>query len=315
MGCRHRSNDLVRLVCVTSGCFIRAFYLALVVSAFGCGQVDDAATRSPAIDSGSTERLRVVTLAPHLAELVFAVGAGDSLVGVSAYTDYPQAATSLPLVGDAFIVDQERLAVLQPDLLLAWESGTPAHVVDELRGRGFRVETIRTRGLEDVASALKKVGELTGHTAQGSHAAAAFRGGLQQLTEKYYSARRIRVFYQVSSRPLYTVNGEHFVSELIDLCGGANIFADLGDIAPLVSVEAVIARRPEVMLAAGDGGEDVFDQWERWPELPANHYENHFYLNAAEIGRATPRLLRAGDALCAALQNARRNRAAVETVQ
>lgn len=299
---------------MTSGGSVRLLSLALVVLVFGCDRVDNAATRSPPPDSDSPELLRVVTLAPHLAELVFAVGAGDSLVGVSAYTDYPQAAISLPLVGDAFIVDQERLAVLQPDLLLAWESGTPAHVVDELRGRGFRVETIRTRGLEDVASALKKVGELTGHTAEGSNAAGAFRGGLEKLTDNYDGAKPIRVFYQVSSRPLYTINGEHFVSELIDLCGGANIFADLSDIAPLVSVEAVIARRPEVMLAAGDGGEDVFAQWRRWPELPVNRYGNQFYLNAAEIGRATPRLLRAGDALCAALQDARRNRAAAETV-
>jgi iron complex transport system substrate-binding protein len=274
--------------------------------------VEGTATRSLPSSAAKPGTLRVITLAPHLAELVFAVGAGDTLVGVSAYTDYPAAAAMLPRIGDAFIVDQEQLAVLHPDLLLAWESGTPAHVVDELRGRGFRVEAIRTRGLADVAAALQEVGEITGHAAQGRDAAAAFRDGLASLTETFRGAEPIRVFYQVSSRPLYTINGEHFVSELVALCGGTNVFADLNDIAPLVSVEAVIARNPEVMLSAGDGGEDVFAEWQRWPNMPANRYGNQFYLDAAEIGRATPRLLNAGSALCDALQVGRRNKAAVE---
>ena len=105
---------------------------------------------------------RVVTLAPNLAELVFAVGAGDQLVGVSAWSDYPRAVLELPEVGDAFMVDQEQLAFLNPDLVLVWESGTPQHTVDELRKRGYRVETVRTRGLGDVGAALRRVGELTG---------------------------------------------------------------------------------------------------------------------------------------------------------
>jgi iron complex transport system substrate-binding protein len=274
----------------------------------GCHRAGDASSAPPDAGDGAASELRVVTLAPHLAEIVFAVGAGDSLVGVSAYTDYPDAAASLPLIGDAFIVDQEQLTMLRPGLLLAWESGTPAHIVDELRGRGFNIETIRTRGLADIALALEQVGAVTGHASEGAEAAAAFRDGLAALADRHAGAAPIRVFYQISSRPLYTVNGNHFVSELIELCGGMNIFDDLNDIAPLVSVEAVLARDPEVMLAAGDGGENVFVNWQRWAAMPANQYGNYFFLNAAEIGRATPRLLNAGETLCRALDNARRNR-------
>ncbi|MDZ7642790.1 MAG: helical backbone metal receptor [Woeseiaceae bacterium] len=219
---------------------------------------------------------RVVTLAPHLAELAFAAGAGSSLVGVSAHTDYPEAARSLPVVGDAFMLDQERLALLRPDLLLAWQSGTPAHVVDALRGRGYRVVVIRTRGLPDVATALRRIGALTGQAAAAGRAAARYEQELLELRNQWRDAAPIRVFYQVSQRPLYTVNGEHYVSELIGLCGGRNVFADLGELAPLVAEEAVLGRDPEVLLAAAVPGSEPFTVWERWPALSANRYGNRF---------------------------------------
>ncbi len=261
-----------------------------------------------ATENAAPADLRIVSLAPHLAELVFAVGAGDLLVGVTAYTDYPEAAAALPQVGDAFAIDQEQLEVLKPDVLLAWQSGTPAHIVDELRKRGFRVETIETRGIEDVAVALERLGRLTGHEAEASEAAAAFRGGLEALAERYQGSQPLTVFYQVSSRPLYTINGDHYVSELISVCGGHNIFADLGSLAPLVDVEAVLARDPEVMLGSDDGESGAFDVWRRWPDLAANRYGNYFLLPANEIGRATPRLLDAGRKLCETLEVARESR-------
>jgi len=253
--------------------------------------------------------LRIVTLAPHLAELVHAVGAGRMLVGVSSWTDFPPEAAALPVVGDAFAVDQEQLSLLEPDLLLAWESGTAASIVDRLAARGFRIETVRTRSLDDVARALEHIGRLTGHEDGGRRAAQDFRDGVARLARQHGDAAAIRVFYQISRSPLYTVNGAHFVSELIGVCGGRNIFADLDELAPLVDVEAVLVRDPEVMLASADSGPDAFDVWQRWPELSANRYGNHFLLPASEIGRATPRLLEAGKTLCETLDRARANRA------
>ena len=252
---------------------------------------------------------RIVALAPNLTELVFAAGAGDTLVGVSAHSDYPPAARELPIVGDAFTVDQEQLALLQPDLLLAWQSGTPAHVIDELRDMGHRVETIPTRNLADVATALRRIGELTGRKEKASIAAGAYVDRLGSIEQRYAGQEDIRVFYQVSDRPLYTVNAEHYVSELIHLCGGSNVFADLNELAPTVDVEAVVERDPEVMLASTDAGMQAFDEWERWPHLAANRYQNHFLMPADEIGRATPRLVRAALAVCDALQVARKKRA------
>jgi iron complex transport system substrate-binding protein len=252
--------------------------------------------------------LRIVTLAPHLAELVFAVGAGDTLVGVSSFTDFPEAAGKLPVVSDAFATDLELLAVLKPDLLLAWESGTPMHVIDNLRTAGYSVEAVRTRSLDDIALALELVGELTGHPDRARELAARFRDDIANQRKQYAESSPIRVFYQVSMRPLYTVNADHYISELIGLCGGENIFFDLVDLAPMVAVEAVIERNPEALLAGDTGQTDTFDEWERWPNIAANRYANRFLLPATEIGRPTPRILIAAYAMCRALESARVNR-------
>ena len=252
---------------------------------------------------------RVVALAPNLTELTFAAGAGSALVGVSAYSDYPAAARTLPLVGDAFTIDQEQLALLNPDLLLAWQAGTPAHVIDELRNAGYRVEVLRTRSLDDVAAALRRIGVLTGYPETADRAASAYTEGLQSIREAYAGAEEVTVFYQVSARPLYTVNGQHYVSELIGLCGGRNVFADLDELAPAIAVEAVVERDPDVMLASTDASGDAFAEWSRWPNMAANRYANQFLMPADEIGRATPRLVEAATALCDALTIARKRMA------
>ncbi|NOX69578.1 MAG: ABC transporter substrate-binding protein [Gammaproteobacteria bacterium] len=253
--------------------------------------------------------LRIVTLAPHLAELVYAAGAGETLVGVSAYSNYPQAVKALPQIGDAFLIDQEQLLLLQPDILLAWESGTAVRTVDELRDRGYRVEVIRTNGLNDIAQALKKIGHLTGHSTEANSAAAEFLAEIDRMHVVDAHQETVRVFYQISSRPLYTVNGDHYVSELIALCGGENIFSDLGALAPLVSEEAVLVRDPEVMIAGrfADDDEPLAD-WRHWPALTANVLGNFFYVPMDLLARPTPRLAQAGTIICEILEEARQKR-------
>ena len=272
---------------------------------------EPAAEHRDAADFGIAEEsdgLRVVTLAPHLAELIYAAGAGDTLVAVSAYSDYPDEVAALPIVGDAFVVDQELLALIAPDILLAWQSGTPQHVVTKLRNQGYRVEVIRTRSLEDVALALEAIGRLTGFAGRAAQAAAEYRQGLAALSDRYSAEESISVFYQIQKRPLYSVSGDHYVSELIDLCGGQNIFWDLINLAPLVAVEAVIERNPEILLVSSDSEENALNEWNRWPDMAANRFGNRYVMQADEIGRPTPRLLLAGEALCKALHQGRLNR-------
>ena len=253
---------------------------------------------------------RIVTLSPHLAELVFAAGGGNHIVGVSAYSNYPDAVVDLPQIGDAFAIDQERLALLAPDILLAWESGTPAHTVDELRRLGYRVDVVTTKRLVDVAAALRDIGRLTDDGEFANAVAHQYLAELDRLRQANSGKETIRVFYQISARPLYTVNGAHYVSELIELCGGENIFDELDELAPLVSEEAVLSRDPELMLAGrSSNDEQLFEDWARWPEMAANRFDNRFYVDADLLARATPRLTITGAAICTWLEEGRRNRA------
>lgn len=271
------------------------FFLAIFLSA--CGQDTQVAAEQ------ETPR-RIVTLAPHLAELVFEAGAGDLLVGVSAWSDHPPEVRGLPVVSDAFTVDQEQLALLHPDLLLAWQSGTPAHLVSELRERGYRVEVVRTRGIGDVADAVETIGELVGRQELAAARAAAMRSDFEHLRHQQAGKARVSVFYQVSARPLYTINDEHYIGEIIGLCGGTNVFGPIEELAPPVSVESVIERNPDVLLAT-DANDAPFEDWSRWPALAANRYDNRFTIPADLIARPATRLVAAAVAVCDALDTAR----------
>lgn len=277
--------------------------LALVIA--GCAE-----SSAPEYAVRTTDNVRVVALAPHIAELVFAAGAGESLVAVSEYSDFPSDVSELPKIGDAFAVDLEGLALLDPDVLLAWESGTPAGTVEELRRHGYRVEVLRTRSLHDVALALRSIGVLA-HTQDSANAVAdRYLDDMEKIRRTYAARRPIRVFYQVSKRPLYTVNGEHFIGELIALCGGSNVFSDVDALAPTVSAEAVLDRDPEVLLAGrADPEELLFELWDRWPNMAANRYGNRFDAPAETLGRATTRLVSAATTVCERLESARENRA------
>lgn len=281
---------------------IRALALACL-----CASLCACSRPAPDIDNAAPAE-RVVTLAPNLAEMMFAVGAGERLVGVSAWSDYPREVLELPQIGDAFTVDQEQLALLRPDLLLVWESGMPAHTVDNLRKLGYRVASMRTRSLDDIPAAMIRIGELTGHESGARAAAQHFVDQLDRLRAQYEDAEPIRVFFQVSARPLYTVNREHFISEIIAICGGRNVFDDLDELAPTVSVEAVLERDPAVLLAGTNAGDDAFAQWDRWPGLAANQFGNRFLVPDEIILRATPRLAAAAHSVCTALDQARNNR-------
>lgn len=264
---------------------------------------------STQLSADSGDARRIVTLAPHLAELVIVAGAGERLVGVSAYSDYPPAALDIPVVSDAFTVDQELLAGLAPDLLLAWASGTPRHVVDELRAAGYRVETIKTQSLDEIGLAIEQVGSLTGSGDEARRVADEFRRDLAAVRTRYEGAAPLTVFYQVSARPLFTVSARHYIGEIVGLCGGVNVFAGIAELAPAVTVEAVVARDPEAILASSIDGTGAFADWQRWPHLAANRYGNHFLVDADRIARPSLRLIAAAEEVCSALTTARENRA------
>jgi iron complex transport system substrate-binding protein len=251
--------------------------------------------------------VRVVSLAPDMAELLYDVGAGSALQGTVEYSDYPAAAKQVPRVGDAFHVNIEKVLALEPDLVLAWQGGTPQALIDKLRGLGLNVLDLGTHELPDIAANLTVLGEATGHATGANLAAEDFRTRLNALRKTYAGAAPLRVFYEISDKPLFTVGGAQSISRLMEVCGGRNVFADLSDLAPAVNLEAVLARDPEVIVTGnGEGDEQQrFQDWQRWPKLAATREGNFVVLNDDWVSRSTPRLLDAGKQLCEALQAVR----------
>lgn len=248
---------------------------------------------------------RIVTLAPHLAELVHAAGAGAQLVGTVEWTDYPPAAAALPRIGDAFRLDLEALAALAPDLVLAWKGGNPDHLLEQLEQRGYRVVALAPQRLDDIGAHLLEIGRLAGTATPAREAAARYREGLEALRAAQAGKPALRVFWQVSWRPLYTVGGRQLISEVIALCGGQNIFAELGELAPAVGMEAVIARDPEVILTADVQRADLAE-WSRWSSVTAVARGHLYAVNGDLVVRASPRILEGTRQVCEALDRARK---------
>lgn len=254
----------------------------------------------------AAERLRIVSLAPSLTEITYAAGAGAALVGTVEYSDYPAAARQLPRVGDGWRVDVEQVLALRPDLVLAWSSGTPQATIDRLESIGLRVVPVSTFRLADVPAALRLVGRLAGTQSVAEIAAVRFEGEVLRLRERPADARVLTVFIQIDDQPLYTVGGRHVLSEVVELCGGRNVFADLAQVAPQVDVEAVLARNPQVILSTDDTVADPAAQWRHWPQLAAVRAGAVYALPSDLVARATPRLVEGVAATCAAFDDARR---------
>lgn len=248
---------------------------------------------------------RVVALGPHLAELVCAVGGCEQLVGVIAYSDFPEAVRRLPVVGDASQVNLEVLLGLRPSLVLAWDGGTSPTTIARLRRLGLRVEPVRVESLTQVADALERIGAWLGRGAEAEAAAADYRRRLARLQQRYAEAPPLRVFFQIETAPPYTVNRASPISQAITLCGGINVFAGLPTLAAPVSDEAVLAARPEVVIHGERDVAAVRAYWARFPQAPVQAQGRIYAVNADLLTRAGPRLIDGAEQLCAALDRAR----------
>lgn len=249
---------------------------------------------------------RIITLAPHLAEDVFAAGAGAQLVATVEYSEYPDAALDIPRIGDAFRLDVERILALRPDLVIAWESGNPRPALDQLRTLGLAVWSVEIREPAGIPAFVASIGHATGHRAEAEAEALRLRERLADLEERYSGADPVSYFYQVDAKPLFTINGEHLISRGLSLCGGSNIFAREPGLAFQVARESVIVANPEALLAPRlPGAADPLVAWRDWPGLRAVQNEALFLLSADEISRATPRFLDSLDSACMLLQDLR----------
>lgn len=254
---------------------------------------------------------RIVSLAPSLTELAYAAGAGQRLVGAVAYSDYPAAARQLPTVGNANKLDLEAVLALQPDLVLAWDSGNPAAQLARLQALDIPVYIAEPRRLDDIALLLERIGTLAGTRARADQAVRAFRARQAALRERYSGRPVVRMFYEVWHRPLMTVNGDHTISAVIRLCGGRNVFADLPQLSGQVALEAVLAADPEAIVAGGMDDAtrpEWLDHWRQWPQLRAVRNDHLFYIPPDLIHRHSPRILDGAERLCRQLEQVRQTR-------
>lgn len=283
---------------------LRVLLFAVVVSAIAPSALAATTATTAAVAPPAAHRL--LSLAPNLTELVYAAGAGDRLVGVVAYSDYPAAAQRVPLIGDAFRLDFERVMALRPDLVLAWGSGTPRENVERLRDLGLRVEPVPVDHLDEIPLALEKIGDWAGTPAVARPAAARFRTALAEQRRALVQRAGVppRVFIQIGRNPYYTVNDRHLIGEVVTLCGGRNVFGGLSQLAPVVGEEDIVATRPEVIFVLDDGrdGGASAKAWQRWRQLPAVRHGRVFTVDSNTLARATPRVLAGIATVCARLQ-------------
>ena len=285
-----------------------AFAAALAAATF---VVDVNAALSVRDDNGTTVVLagpatRIVSLAPHTTEMLFAVGAGGAVVGVVAHSDFPAEANKVPRVGDAIGLDLERIVALKPDLIVTWPWTAPAQV-EQLRARGMAIFLVDAKTIGGIADDMERLAILAGTQVQAAPALTEWRRRLKAIDARPAPAYPLRVFYQLGDAPMFTVGAPQLITEAIRRCGGRNVFGTIKAPAPAINVEAVVAADPQVILAGTEHAvvPPWLSAWKRWPVLPAVKANNLFAVDAMLLHRSGPRFLDGVEQLCAAMDRAR----------
>ena len=284
--------------------FIAMLFAVLACDARAEVRVRDDSQRDVVLTASAR---RVVSLGPHLTELAYAAGGGSAMVGTIRYSDFPEAAKSLPVVGDAHAIDFERIVQLKPDLVLVWGSGLNERHKARLRSLGLTVYESEIRQAQGIPDTLRRLGTLLGQADTAAAAAGRFEGRWQALVERHRDKAPVRVFWQLWHEPLMTINREHLISEAMRTCGGVNVFAELPLLTPSVSWEAAVATDPQLIAGAGrrQDAERDFAAWQRFTTVNAVKLRRFAAIEGDLIGRMGPRFVDGAAELCAAIEGAR----------
>jgi len=292
---------------------LRALFAAAIVFVSASPSTTASTTASATVsvvdDSGNTVILaapaqRIVSLAPHATELLFAAGAGKQVVGVSEYSDFPAAAKQLPSVGGSGQLDIERIVSLKPDLIVAWSSGNNRRQLARLRKLSLTVFESEPSNFEAIADSLERLGVLVGRD-DGRLQAQQFRQQVQTLEQNYAGRSPVTVFYQIWSAPLMTLNDAHIVSQAIRLCGGVNVFGQLKPLVPTISREAVLTANPDVIIVSDEKGNGL-ERWRSFKRMQAVASGNLMTIDGGIMNRAGPRVIEATRILCEHIDHARK---------
>jgi iron complex transport system substrate-binding protein len=278
---------------------------ALAAPLAGAVTVRDDAGNAVTLDKPAA---RVISMSPHVTELLFAAGGGSRIVGAVSYSDYPEAAKSIPRIGSNREIDLERVISMKPDLVVAWMHNSSERQIEMVRKLGVPVFLSDPQTLEGIPENVMRLGRLMGTEAGAGAAAADLRNQLAGLRARYAGRPAVRTFYQVWDKPLYTLSGKHIITDALRLCGGENIFDKLTVTAPVVSVEAVLQADPEAIVGTAEKNYGGVSLWKPYASLRATRMDNLFTVDGDLLNRAGPRMIAGTAVLCEKLELARQHR-------
>ena len=247
---------------------------------------------------------RIVSLSPHLTEMLFEAGADARIVGADAHSDYPLPARQIARIGDAYGVDMERLLGLRPDLVVAWSSGNARKSLARIRALSIPVFESEPQRLEDIPRTVERLGVLAGTSTQARVRALQFRQHLAALAAEHAGKRRLRVFYEIWQRPLMTVGNKHLIADALATCGAQNVFAGLSAVTATPTREAVLLADPDaIVVASSDPG--ALQPWMQWRQLRAVRRHGVIRIDPQRMHRPTSRILDEVTGLCGRLDELR----------
>ncbi len=255
---------------------------------------------------------RIITLAPHLSELVDAAGGSERLVSVSAFSNLPESVKQLPVTSDARSIDLEKMKSLRPDLIIYWLGGTSESQIQSIKktfNQDVQFISVQPKKLSDIATDIETIGKALGTDSVAKKNADALRLKITELStkQKNISERKVRVFYQVWAQPLMTLNQDHIIGDIIQRCGGEQLFAHEKVLVPTVSREAVIKANPEIIFTAVDSAKIKTDwsMWSSFSQLAATKNKAVIDLDGDIISRPSPRIMQGAQKICAEINKVR----------
>ena len=308
--------------------FSKGFSITLIASqvllgiSISLGSNDSLAKQEPSPQPYSQSRSqrypqRIITLAPHLSELVDAAGGSDRLVSVSAFSNLPESVKQLPVTSDARSIDLEKMKSLRPDLIIYWLGGTSESQIQSIKktfNKDVQFISVQPKKLSDIATDIETIGKALGTESVAKKNADALRSTIAELStnqqkanQKNISKRKVRVFYQVWAQPLMTLNQDHIIGDIIQRCGGEQLFAHEKVLVPTVSREAVIKANPEIIFTAVDSAKIKTDwsMWSSFPQLAATKNKAFIDLDGDIISRPSPRIMQGAQKICAEINKVR----------
>lgn len=290
---------------MTNKMVLAAALAVLAAPLAGAATVRDDAGHMVTLDKPAA---RVIAMAPHVTELLFAAGGGDRIVGAVNYSDYPEAAKRIPRIGSNREIDLERVIAMKPDLIVAWMHNNSERQIEMVRKLGVPVFLSDPQTLEGIPENVARLGQLMGTGAVANSVAGELRKQLASLRARYAGRPTVRAFYQVWDKPLYTLSGKHIVTDALRLCGGENIFDKLTVTAPIVSVESVLQADPEAIFGTAEKNYGGVKLWKPYATLTATRNGNLFTVDGDLLNRAGPRMIAGTALMCEKLELARRHR-------